>query len=57
VEIRPRVSGFIENVRYKKGSEVKKGGVLFVIDPRLAAEQLANAAVQARPWSRRATWP
>lgn len=34
VEIRPRVSGFIASVNFKPGAEVKKGDVLFVIDPR-----------------------
>ena len=34
VEIRSRVSGFITSVNFKPGSEVKKGDVLFVIDPR-----------------------
>jgi multidrug efflux system membrane fusion protein len=54
VEIRPRVSGFIESVRYKEGSEVKKGDVLFVIDPRpyraaldRAEAELAQARAQA----------
>jgi RND family efflux transporter MFP subunit len=34
VELRPRVSGYIESVRFQEGAEVKKGDVLFVIDPR-----------------------
>ena len=34
VEIRPRVSGYIQEVRFKSGQLVKKGDVLFVIDPR-----------------------
>jgi multidrug efflux system membrane fusion protein len=34
VEIRPRVSGYITAVNFKPGAEVKKGEVLFVIDPR-----------------------
>ena len=34
VEIRPRVSGYISSVNFAEGSEVKKGDVLFVIDPR-----------------------
>ena len=34
VEIRPRVSGFIASINFKPGAEVKKGDVLFVIDPR-----------------------
>lgn len=34
VEIRPRVSGYISSVNFAEGREVKKGDVLFVIDPR-----------------------
>ena len=34
VEIRPRVSGYITAVNFKPGAEVRKGDVLFVIDPR-----------------------
>jgi RND family efflux transporter MFP subunit len=34
VEIRPRVSGYIDEVAFKEGSQVKRGDLLFVIDPR-----------------------
>ena len=34
VEIRPRTSGYIREVRFQSGQLVKKGDVLFVIDPR-----------------------
>src|SRR5882757_1192202 len=34
VEIRPRVSGYIQEVRFQSGQFVKRGDVLFVIDPR-----------------------
>src|SRR6059036_2509382 len=34
VEVRPRVSGYIQQVRFHSGQLVKKGDVLFVIDPR-----------------------
>src|SRR5882757_10351508 len=34
VEICPRTSGYIQEVRFKSGQLVKKGDVLFVIDPR-----------------------
>ncbi len=34
VEVRPRVSGHIEQVRFESGQLVKKGDVLFVIDAR-----------------------
>jgi RND family efflux transporter MFP subunit len=34
VEIRPRVSGYIDKVAFTEGGLVKKGDLLFVIDPR-----------------------
>src|SRR5688500_12400718 len=34
VEVRPRVSGYIESVHFKEGRIVKAGDPLFVIDPR-----------------------
>jgi RND family efflux transporter MFP subunit len=34
VELRPRVSGYLTRVAFKDGAEVKKGEVLFEIDPR-----------------------
>lgn len=34
VELRPRVSGYIDKVNYVEGDEVKKGDVLFTIDAR-----------------------
>src|SRR5262245_48953859 len=34
VEVRPRVSGYIQEVRFQSGQLVKKNDVLFVIDPR-----------------------
>lgn len=34
VEVRPRVSGHIEAIHFKSGQMVKKGDVLFAIDPR-----------------------
>lgn len=34
VDIRPRVSGFIDRVAFDEGSLVKKGDLLFQIDPR-----------------------
>lgn len=34
VEVRPRVSGFLDKVSFKEGAEVKPGEVLFVIDAR-----------------------
>lgn len=34
VEVRPRVSGFIEKIHFKDGENVKAGDLLFTIDPR-----------------------
>ena len=34
VDVRPRVSGYVETVQFKEGTEVHKGDVLFQIDPR-----------------------
>ena len=43
VELRPRVSGYVHQVAYKEGQEVKKGDVLFVIDPRPYKARLSQA--------------
>ena len=34
VEIRPRVSGYITEIRFNAGAIIKKGDLLYVIDPR-----------------------
>src|SRR3546814_12706524 len=34
VQLRPRVSGYVQRVAFDEGQEVKKGDLLFVIDPR-----------------------
>jgi RND family efflux transporter MFP subunit len=46
VEIRPRVSGYIRRVVFEEGSEVRKGEVLFEIDPRPYEAELARAQAQ-----------
>src|SRR5471030_3331315 len=51
VDIRPRVGGFITAINFKPGGEVKKGDVLFVIDPRpfqAEANRAEAAAASAR---------
>ena len=48
VELRPRVSGYIEKVNYREGQEVKKGDVLFVIDDRSYRAELARAEAALR---------
>lgn len=44
VEIRPRVSGYIDEVAFKEGSQVKRGDLLFVIDPRPYKAEADHAA-------------
>ncbi|MBU9434396.1 efflux RND transporter periplasmic adaptor subunit [Burkholderia multivorans] len=53
VELRPRVSGYLQRIRYKEGDLVAPGAVLFEIDPRpyrialdraIAQQQRARAA-------------
>ncbi len=41
--IHPRISGFLLTQEYKDGAKVKKGDVLFRIDPALAKAELAQA--------------
>ncbi len=49
VEVRARVSGYLDRVAFTEGALVKKGDLLFVIDkrPYQAAVDQAEAAVQA----------
>ena len=46
VELRPRVSGYIEKINYDEGQEVAKGDVLFVIDQRRYRAALAQAEAE-----------
>jgi len=46
VEIRPRVNGYIASVNFAEGREVKKGDVLFVIDPRPYEADYKHAKAQ-----------
>ena len=51
VEIRARVSGFIDSIHFKDGQIVKQGDLLFIIDPRpyrLAVEQATADRDRAR---------
>jgi membrane fusion protein (multidrug efflux system) len=43
IEIRARVAGFLEGIHFKEGSEVKKGALLYTIDPREQQEKVAQA--------------
>jgi membrane fusion protein, multidrug efflux system len=46
VEIRPRVSGYLRRVAFAEGKEVRKGEVLFEIDPRPYEADLAQAQAE-----------
>ena len=46
VDVRPRVSGYIDRVAFDEGAEVRKGDVLFVIDPRPYAAEVARAEAE-----------
>lgn len=51
VEVRARVSGFIDSVHFKDGQLIKQGDLLFVIDPRpykLAVEQSTAEVARAK---------
>lgn len=43
VEVRARVSGYLQKVNFKEGDIVKKGQVLFEIDPRPYEDQVASS--------------
>ncbi len=43
VEVRARVTGYIQSVNFKPGAEVKKGDLLFQIDPRPFEAAVAQA--------------
>ncbi|MFM9269382.1 efflux RND transporter periplasmic adaptor subunit [Halomonas elongata] len=46
VELRPRVSGYLEEIHYSEGQTVEKGEVLFTIDPRPYQADLARAEAE-----------
>ncbi|SMH48493.1 efflux RND transporter periplasmic adaptor subunit [Azospirillum agricola] len=46
VEVRPQVSGAITAVHFRNGALVKKGDVLFTIDPRPHVAEVARAEAQ-----------
>lgn len=46
VEVRPRVTGYIESVNFAEGSIVKKGDLLFVIDQRPYRAELSKAEAE-----------
>lgn len=56
VEIRPLVSGRITAVHFKDGSLVKKGEILYTIDPRPYAAEVARAQAQLAAAQARASY-
>ena len=46
VEVRPRVSGYLESIHFEDGAEVKAGDLLFVIDPKPYQAELNRAEAQ-----------
>lgn len=48
MEIRPRVSGYIDKVAFTAGSLVKRGALLFVIDPRPYQAEYDRAAADLK---------
>ena len=51
VEVRARVSGFIDSIHFKDGQIIKQGDLLFIVDPRpyrLAVEQATADRDRAR---------
>src|SRR6202030_58797 len=48
VDIRARVTGYLVEMPFKEGAEVKKGELLFVVDPRPYQAQLDQAEGQIK---------
>ena len=46
VDVRPRIGGTIERVHFKDGATVKRGDMLFTIDPRPYQAEVARADSQ-----------
>ena len=57
VQLRPRVSGYIERIAFSEGQEVRKGQLLFVIDQRPYRAALASAQAVCNASSPRPTAP
>lgn len=46
VEIRPRVTGYLQSIHFQDGAEVKAGDLLFVIDPKPYQAELDRAQAE-----------
>ena len=56
VELRPRVSGYLDSIHFEDGAEVKAGDLLFVIDPRPYQAELDRAAAARRQADTHLQW-
>jgi membrane fusion protein, multidrug efflux system len=56
VEIRPRVSGYIDSIHFQEGAEVKAGDLLVVIDPRPYQAELEHAQAQRQQAETHLEW-
>ncbi len=48
VDVRARAGGFIQNAHFKEGETVRKGQLLFTLDPRTVQAALASAQADAQ---------
>ncbi len=55
VEIRARVEGFVDGVAFQEGTLVRKGQLLYRIDPKPFEATLANAKADLATWEARYT--
>ncbi|MCG3198268.1 MAG: Efflux pump periplasmic linker BepF [bacterium] len=46
VDVRARVKGFLESIHFQEGAEVKKGDILYVIDPKPFKAALERASAE-----------
>jgi multidrug efflux system membrane fusion protein len=46
VEVRPRVGGYVESVNFEEGARVRKGDLLFQIDPRPYRAEVARLTAE-----------
>ncbi len=53
VDIRPRVSGYIDRVAFTEGSQVRRGDLLFIIDPRPYRAETDRAAAEQKRYDAR----
>src|SRR5271154_1830747 len=56
VEVRARVTGYLQSVNFKDGAEVKQGDLLFVIDPRQYQAELDRAEADLQQAQTKYEW-